>query len=63
MEEGKYIILDFRNLDKIDYMKDKDDNIKVYRTEDEASSVCGMYEFPNAWVCKLIYNHIESEDV
>jgi hypothetical protein len=31
-----------------------------YDTEDEALNVCGIYEFENAWVCKLISNHIEN---
>ena len=24
-----------------------------------AADICGMYEFENAWVMQLIYNHIE----
>tara|TARA_B000000475_G_scaffold242722_1_gene214207 strand:- start:130 stop:297 length:168 start_codon:yes stop_codon:yes gene_type:complete len=54
--KDKYVIIDFRNMD---YMKDEFGKIKYYDTEDEACEVCGMYEFENAWVCKLIFNHIE----
>lgn len=56
MEKDKYVIIDFKTMD---FMKDEDDKINVYDTEDEAASVCGMYEFENVWVCKLVYNHIE----
>lgn len=54
--KGKYVIIDIRNMD---FMKDEDDMIIYYDTEEEANSVCGVYEFENAWVMKLIYNHIE----
>ena len=54
--EGKYIIIDLRNMG---YMKDKNSDIIYYDTEEEARNVCGMYELENAWVIKLIYNHIE----
>ena len=54
--EGKYVIIDLRNMG---YMKDKDGSIIYYDTEDEARNICGMYEFVNAWVMKLVYNHIE----
>lgn len=43
----------------MDFMKNKNGEIIYYDTEEEASMVCGMYEFENAWVMKLIYNHIE----
>jgi hypothetical protein len=54
--EGKYVIIDLRN---IGYMKDENGDIIYYDTEEEARNVCGMYEFVNAWVMKLVYNHIE----
>ena len=54
--KGKYVIIDLRNMD---YMKDKNDKIVYYDTEEQAAIVCGMYEFKNAWVCKLTFNHIE----
>lgn len=54
--EGQYVIIDLRNMD---FMKDENGKIIYYDTEEEACNVCGMYEFKNAWVMKLIYNHIE----
>ena len=54
--ENKYVIIDLRNMD---YMKDENGKINYYETEKEACLVCGMYEFENAWVMKLIFNHIE----
>jgi len=56
MKEGHYVIIDLRNMG---FMKDKDGGIIYYETEEEARNVCGMYEFVNAWVMKLVYNHIE----
>ena len=55
--KGQYVIIDLRNMD---FMKDENDKINYYDTEQEACEVCGMYEFENAWVMKLIYNHIEN---
>lgn len=54
--KGQYVIIDLRNMD---FMKDKDGNIFYYDTLDDACITCGMYEFENAWVMKLEYNHIE----
>lgn len=54
--KGKYVIIDIRNMD---FMKDKDNKINYYNTKDEACDICGIHEFENAWVMKLIYNHIE----
>jgi hypothetical protein len=56
--KDKYVIIDLRDMD---FMKDVRGNINFYTTEEEACSVCGIYEFENAWVMKLIYNHIEPE--
>lgn len=56
--KGQYVIIDLRNMD---FMKNEEGKINYYDTEDEACLVCGMYEFENAWVMKLIYNHIEAE--
>ena len=56
--KGKYVIIDLRNMD---FMKNENDEINYYDTEEEACTVCGMYEFENAWVMKLIYNYIDSE--
>jgi hypothetical protein len=54
--EGKYVIIDLRTMD---FMKDQDGIIKYYDTEEEAGIVCNIYEHENAWILKLIYNHIE----
>ena len=56
MKEGQYVIIDLRNMG---YMKDKEGNIIYYNTEEEARNICGLYEFVDAWVMKLIYNHKE----
>ena len=53
---GQYVIIDLRTMD---FMKGGDGIIKYYDTEEEAGVVCGIYELENAWVMKLIYNHIE----
>lgn len=58
MKKGKFVIIDFRNMD---FMKNIDGKINYYKTEQEASEVCGMYEFENVWVCELKYNHIEKD--
>lgn len=55
----KYVIIDLRNMD---FMKDEDGNINYYDTEEEALDVCGMYEFENAWVMKLVYNYIDDPE-
>lgn len=45
----------------MDYMKEgPDGKICVYDTLDEAGDVCGMYEFEDAWICQLIFNHKEN---
>ena len=56
--KGQYVIIDLRNMDS---MKNEEGKINYYDTKEEACTVCGMYEFENAWVMKLIYNHIEAE--
>lgn len=55
--ENKYVIIDLRTMD---FMKNEDGQINYYDSLDEAANTCGMYEFENAWVCKLMYNHIEN---
>ena len=54
--KGQFVIIDLRNMD---FMKDEDGNIMYHETRQDASLTCGMYEFENAWVMELIYNHIE----
>ena len=55
--KGQYAIIDLRNMD---FMKCEKGIIKYYDSEDEALTVCGMYEFEDVWVMKLIYNHKEN---
>ena len=45
----------------MDFMKDLEGNIMYYDTREDAGITCGMYEFKNAWVLELIYNHKEDE--
>jgi len=54
--KGKYVIIDLRNMD---FMKDEEGKIKYYDTMDDACTTCGFNEVENAWVMKLMYNHIE----
>jgi len=57
--KGQYVIIDLRNME---FMKDEKGAIKYYDTAPQACEVCGMYEFENAWVMQLIYNHIERQN-
>lgn len=54
--KGQYVIIDLRNMS---FMKNDEGEIIYYDTEEMACEVCGIYEFQNAWVMKLIYNHME----
>ena len=54
---GKHIII--KDLQFSDFMKGDDGKIKLYDTAEEAAETCGMYEFENVLVCKIIFNHIE----
>jgi len=54
--KDQYVIIDLRNMD---FMKNEEGKIEYYDTEDHACNVAGIYEVENAWVMKLIYNHIE----
>lgn len=56
--KGQYVIIDLRNMD---FMKNEEGKITYYDTEENACWICRMYEFENAWVMKLVYNHIETE--
>lgn len=56
--KDQYVIIDVRNMD---FFKDKNKEIIYLDTEEDASLTCGIYEFENAWVMKLIYNHIENK--
>jgi hypothetical protein len=56
--KGQFVIIDLRNMD---FMKDENGKIVFYDTYDDACDTCGIYEFENAWVMELKYNHIEPE--
>lgn len=56
--EGQYVIIDLKNMD---FMKNEKGKINYYNTEEEARTICAMYEFENVWVMKLTYNHIETK--
>lgn len=56
--KGQFVIIDLRNMD---FMKDKNGNIKYYDTFEDACSTCGMYEFEDVWVMQLMYNHKEAD--
>lgn len=53
----KYFII--KDLEVNDYMKDDDGKLELYNSKEEALTVCGMYEFDNALVCKIITKHKE----
>ena len=54
--KDKYIIID---LIEKGYIKDENGNLECFDTKEEAGVYCGMFEFDDAWICKLIYNHQE----
>lgn len=56
--KGQYVIIDLRNMD---FMKNEEGKINYYDTMEEACTVCGMYEFEDAWVMQLMYNYKEME--
>jgi hypothetical protein len=57
---GKFIII--KDLNFSDYFKDEDNKIKIFDSEDEAFNTCGMYEFEDVLVLKVIGRHQEPEE-
>ena len=57
MKKDQYVIVDFK---KRNFRKDINGEIEYYDSEEEAKLICGLYEFENVWVVKLVYNHIEN---
>ncbi len=55
---GKYIII--KDLQFSDYMKDEHGKICVYNNIDEAEIECGMYEFEDVLIVKILENYKES---
>jgi hypothetical protein len=56
----KYIIVDIINKK---FFLDIHGNVKVFNDYNNALLNCGIYELENAWVCPLIHNHIEDNQL
>lgn len=54
---GKYVILN--DISCQDFMKDENGKMIVFDTLEDACTTCGMYEFEDAIVVKIEYNHVE----
>lgn len=54
--KDKYIIVD---LTTMEYFKTVNNEMMFFDTDEDALLHCGIYELPNVWVMKLIYNYIE----
>jgi len=57
---GKFIIV--KDLEFSDYFKDENNKIKTFDTEDSAYNTCGMYEFEDVLVLKVVGRHQEPEE-
>jgi hypothetical protein len=57
---GKYFIIS--NLGFGDFMKDVDGNLKLYDTLDDAHGSAGINELHDTLICKVEWNHLESEE-
>ena len=56
----QYIIVDIINKK---FFLDVNGNVKVFNDYNNALLNCGIYELENAWVCPLIHNHIEENQL
>lgn len=56
----KYIIVDIES--KEFFTNSENGTVDIINTIEEAKEICGIYEFPNAWICKLEYNYVEPRD-
>ena len=56
----QYIIVDIINKK---FFLDVNGNVKVFNDYNNALLNCGIYELENAWVCPLIHNHIEDNQL
>ena len=56
----KYFII--KDLAFSDFMKEDDDKtVQLYDTLERAVSTCGIYEFPNVLVCKVVCNYVDRD--
>lgn len=55
---GKYVIL--KDIACTDFMKDKEGNINLYDTIEQAAITCGMYEFEDVIIVKVVRNFQEN---
>jgi hypothetical protein len=60
INNDKYIIVDIINKK---FFLDVNGNVKVFNDYNNALLNCGIYELENAWVCPLIHNHIEDNQL
>jgi len=56
---GKYVIV--KDLNFSDYMKDEAGQIKTYDSYQEANEVCGIYEFEDVLIMKIVANYKEPQ--
>lgn len=56
--KDQYIIVDIINKE---FFKDENWNTKIFDSLEDAQLYCSICELDNAWICKLMYNHIENE--
>ena len=56
----QYIIVDIINKE---FFKDDNGDTKIFESYDDALTYCGFYEFENVWICKLMYNYQEDEEL
>jgi len=54
---GKFVIV--KDLDFSDIMTDVNGKIKIYDNLEEACETCGIYEFEDALVLQVVFNHVE----
>jgi hypothetical protein len=60
INNDQYIIVDIINKK---FFLDVNGNVKVFNDYNNALLNCGIYELENAWVCPLIHNHIEDNQL
>ena len=56
---GKFVIV--KDLNFSDYMKDETGQIKTYDSYQEIGEVCGIYEFEDVLIMKIVENYKEPQ--